>query len=869
MWLALLIISLVLQFVASGLAFVLIRKTGRITAWLFISSALLLIAIRRSISLVHTLTSDSISIDPSAEGVALLISCLMVIGVWLIRSVFDRLNDQRFATQRELSRRIEAEEELSRKDVLLREMGQIAHIGAWEFDPVTGEGTWTEEVARIHDLDPNDETSMDKGLSFYQAESREQIEQALREAIKSGKSYDLELELISAKGLHKWVRTIGSPILEDGKVVSVRGSFQDITERKKVAQEAERNRSLLRSVLDILPNHICAKNLDGRFLLVNKTLTDFYGTTVQEMTGRLHSDICEDEEELKSMLAADREVIEGQNPVFVSEETMQKPDGSIIWLQTIKIPFQANDEPAVLIAALDITERKRAETELIQSKQFIDSVINGIADPIFVKDEKHCWIMVNDAFCRIVGRNRDELLGKSDHDLFPEKEADVFWEQDQLVLSSGKQEVNEENLKVGEQTRIISTSKSSFNNPITGNRNIVGIIRDITDAKHIEEQLQQAQKMESVGRLAGGVAHDFNNMLSVIIGYSQSALEMVSPDDPLHEDISEILKAGNRSAEITRQLLAFARKQIANPREVDLNVNIEGMLKMLRRLIGEDIELAWRPGANLWQVKIDPSQIDQIMANLCVNARDALPNVGKITIETNNTGFDDEYCADHAECIPGDYVMLAVSDNGNGMSSEVLDKIFEPFFTTKSFHKGTGLGLSTVYGIVKQNNGFISVYSEVEKGTTFKIYLPRHTGQKGVKPLSLFQNLSMSKGETILLVEDDKSILKLGVRMLNSLGYTVLPAATPAKAMKIAEENLGKIDLLITDVVMPGMNGRELSEQLQKQDANLKTLYMSGYTANVIAHRGVIDEGVCFIPKPLSKKELSVKIREVLDNVTA
>jgi two-component system, cell cycle sensor histidine kinase and response regulator CckA len=382
----------------------------------------------------------------------------------------------------------------------------------------------------------------------------------------------------------------------------------------------------------------------------------------------------------------------------------------------------------------------------------------------------------------------------------------------------------------------------------------------------LEKQLVQAQKMESVGRLAGGVAHDYNNMLSIITGYAELALEKVSPEDPLYADIREISQAAKRSTDITRQLLAFARKQTTAPKVLDLNENIGRMLKMLRRLIGEDIDLSWRPGEALGLVKIDPSQVDQILANLCVNARDAIAGVGKITIETDNIRFDENYCADHPGFIPGDFVLVAVSDDGAGMATETLDKIFEPFFTTKNDHRGTGLGLATVYGIVKQNSGFINVYSEPEKGTTIKIYLPHHTGGTAwIQPENTLAALP-GDGETILLAEDDASILKLGKMFLESLGYTVLSANTSHEAIRLAEEHPGDIQLLITDVVMPEMNGRELSESLRTRYPDLKTLFMSGYTANVIAHRGVLEEGVFFIAKPFSKNDLAVKVREVLND---
>jgi CheY-like chemotaxis protein len=310
--------------------------------------------------------------------------------------------------------------------------------------------------------------------------------------------------------------------------------------------------------------------------------------------------------------------------------------------------------------------------------------------------------------------------------------------------------------------------------------------------------------------------------------------------------------------------LAFARKQTIDPKVLDLNVTVEGMLNMLRRLIGEDIDLAWLPKAGLWPVKMDPSQIDQILANLCVNARDAISGVGKITIETRKASLDEAYCADNAGFVPGEYVLLVVSDDGCGMDDEILEKIFEPFFTTKGLGKGTGLGLATVYGIVKQNNGFINVYSEPGKGTTLTIYLPRHAGQAEETTAENIAQIPAGRGETVLIVEDEPTIIETVKKMLERLGYQVLSADTPSGAIRLAKDSNGLIDLLITDVVMPEMNGRELANELQAAHPEIKTLFMSGYTSNVIAHQGVLEAGVNFIQKPLSLRELALKIRAIL-----
>ncbi|MFO7751848.1 MAG: PAS domain S-box protein, partial [Desulfobacteraceae bacterium] len=387
-----------------------------------------------------------------------------------------------------------------------------------------------------------------------------------------------------------------------------------------------------------------------------------------------------------------------------------------------------------------------------------------------------------------------------------------------------------------------------------------------SEHEKLQSQLLQAQKMESVGRLAGGVAHDFNNMLSVITGYAELAVNEIPQENPLHSDLQEILNAARRSADITRQLLAFARQQAISPEVLDLNETVENMMKMLRRLIGEDIDLSWNPSPGLWCVRMDPSQLDQILANLCVNARDAIKDVGRITMETSNITFDEEYCSDHPGFKPGEYVLLAVSDNGRGMDRETSDKIFEPFFTTKEVGKGTGLGLAMIYGIVKQNNGFINVYSEVGRGTTFRIYLPRHKGDLQHSKVPAAKDVPRAGGETVLLVEDEPAILKLAGTILKRLGYKVLQTSSPIEAVSLAKEHTGEIDLLITDVVMPDMNGRDLAERLLTGYPEMKILYMSGYTSNAIAHHGVLDEGVNFLQKPFSSRDLGIRVRRALDS---
>jgi PAS domain S-box-containing protein len=380
----------------------------------------------------------------------------------------------------------------------------------------------------------------------------------------------------------------------------------------------------------------------------------------------------------------------------------------------------------------------------------------------------------------------------------------------------------------------------------------------------LEAQLHQAQKMEAIGQLAGGVAHDFNNMLAVIAGHTELALEQTAPDSALYADLLEIQNAAQRSADLTRQLLAFARKQTIAPKVLDLNATIAGMLKMLKRLIGEGIDLLWKPTGDPTLVKMDPAQIDQILANLVVNARDAIAVIGKIIIETGQATFDESYCETRADCNPGSYALLAVSDTGCGMDRAVLAKLFDPFFTTKPLGHGTGLGLATVYGIIKQNNGLIYVYSEPGEGTTFKIYLPLHTAELADVDAIRAPVIVPTGIETVLLVEDEEVLLKLSARMLEQMGYTVLAAGGPNQALQIAKEYADPIHLLLTDVIMPEMSGRDLWQRLSALRLDMKCLFMSGYTADVIAHHGVLDEGVHFLQKPFSREELATKLRKAL-----
>ncbi len=542
-------------------------------------------------------------------------------------------------------------------------------------------------------------------------------------------------------------------------------------------------------------------------------------------------------------------------------------NGRKAWFELTNSFLEQPGGPTLLLSQFrDVTARKGAEAERERLMQAIEQA----AETIIITDARGTIQYVNPTFATITGYTRAEAIGQTPRMLKSGRQDAAFYKEMWDTLTRGETWTGRFINRKKDGTFYTEDATISPVRDASGQTvNYVAAKRDITREIKLEDQLIQAQKMESVGRLAGGVAHDFNNMLGVILGQAELAMEQVDPSQPLHADLMEIRQAALRSADLTRQLLTFARKQTVAPKVLDLNETVDGMLRMLCRLIGEDIKLVWRPARDLRPVKVDPAQIDQILANLCVNARDAIAGVGQVTIETSNSKVDEAYCAEHSGVEPGDYVLIAVTDTGCGMSKEVQQHLFEPFFSTKGVGKGTGLGLASVYGAVKQNQGFIHVQSEPGCGTTFRIYLPVHQGADPDKETMAPAGIASGGPETILLVEDEPSILKLGQRLLEAQGYQVLAANCPAEAIRLAGLSAGKIDLLMTDVVMPGMNGRDLARQLQSVQPSLKSLFMSGYTADVIAHHGVLDGGVHFVQKPFSREELAAKVREALDSPAA
>ncbi len=572
---------------------------------------------------------------------------------------------------------------------------------------------------------------------------------------------------------------------------------------------------------------------------------------------------------------------------------------------------EAPEQPPVVDSVTEATNlRLHGEVAARQQAEaFLDEIINALGDPVFVKDEQHRWTTVNRAFCEIMGRPREELLGKSDFDFLPETEARVFWGKDDEVFSTGKENVNEEYLTdAAGMQHVVMTTKTLFRSA-DGGKYLVGVIRDVTrqrddeqelaryrsqleelvsartrellhanqklmqemderrraeeGKRQAEAQLVHQQKLEAIGRLAGGVAHDFNNLLTGILGHVSLALREAPSEGRVFDSLNEIRNAAKRAADLTRQLLAFSRKQVIEPRRVDPGQLIGNLQKLLARIIGEDIRLETELQASLPTIRVDPGQIEQVIVNLAVNARDAMPKGGTLLIKTSRCTVGADGSAGHAAMRPGEYVLMTVTDTGVGMDKQTRDRIFEPFFTTKP--RGTGLGLSTVYGIVQQHDGFVDVRSEPGRGTSFLVYLPAADGRVDADAKSSPTPDLPSGNETIMLVEDEAIVRDVARILLSQLGYRVLVAADGAQALALSELEADPIHLLITDIIMPGMDGRELAALLKARRPGLRVLFTSGYTDDVIVRRGVLEKGVDFVAKPFSRELLAARVREILD----
>ena len=790
-----------------------------------------------------------------------------------------------FGVARDITANLDAQRALKISETRLKKAQETAKIGNWEYDITTGKVWGSEEAFRIYGIKRTSEfLPLDEVESYILDAKR--VNQALVDLITKKKVYDIEFQINSKarEGL-TFIHSMADLVFDtDENPVKVQGVIQDITDFRRMEEERRKSEETYRTLLNNLNAGVVVHAPDTSILIVNSAACSHLGLSKDQILGKEAIDpqwkfICDNGSDMPLDEYPVNQVLSMDEPLRNLVAGIKRPqmdDVAWVLVNGFAVLKDSGQVEQVIITFIDITERKNAEEALRRSEKDLKA-----SQRIAHLGSWHLDLATNQV------EWTEELYSMYGFDptLPPPPYTEhmkLFTPESWEKLSAALDRTRETGIPYELELETVREDGSSgwmwvrgeSENDSAGNTiGIWGAAQDITERKRAEKEkedlegkLRQALKMEAVGRLAGGVAHDFNNMLSVIIGHAEMAMEEVGPERPLYANLEQIKNAGEHSADLTRQLLTFARKQTVAPKVLDLNKTVGGMTRMLQRLIGENIDLVWLPYENLWPVKMDPSQIDQVLANLCVNARDAITDVGKITIETGNAEFDETYCNDHPGFLPGEYVLLAVSDNGCGMDTETIGNIFEPFFTTKESGKGTGLGLATVYGVVKQNTGFINVYSEPGQGTTFRIYLPRHQTKKAHLSDERVTPRPGRGHETILIVEDEPAILRMTTMMLERLGYTVVAARTPGEAVRLAHEYTGMIDLLLTDVVMPEMNGRDLAKSILSFYPNLKRLFMSGYTANVIAHHGVLDEGVNFIQKPFSRENLGAKVREALDS---
>jgi PAS domain S-box-containing protein len=714
----------------------------------------------------------------------------------------------------------------------------------------------------IHDIFPKEKAD------FFLA----QIQQALAK----GRTHRVEYSL-SINDREFWYDGSISPMTEHSVIWVAR----DITERKhaeeeraRLAAEIESQRQRLDNIVGTVPGVVWEAwgepdAATQRIDFVSDYVEAMLGYSVEEWlaTPNFWLQIVHPDDKERAAKAAAADFVSAKSSNTFEFRWVAK-DGRILWVESNSVVLKDEEGRPVGVRGVttDVTERKQSEEALRESEERYRDLVENAHDIIFSHDLDGNYTSVNRAGEQITGYTHEECLRLNIvNTIAPEY---VNKAQEMMAKKLAGEKVTAYELEIlgkdGKRVAVEVNTKLILKDEVPVG--IQGIARDVTERKQLEEQLRQSQKMEAIGQLAGGVAHDFNNLLTAINGYSSLALQRLEDGHPVKSYLEEVKKAGDRATNLTRQLLAFGRKQILQPLALNLNYVVSDMNKMLRRLIGEDIELVAKLDPDLGKVMADPGQIEQVLVNLIVNARDAMPRGGNLTIETENVELDEEYGSKHVGVSPGKYVVLAVSDNGEGMCEEVRRKVFEPFFTTKEKGKGTGLGLSTVYGIVKQSGGNIWVYSEPGRGTTFKVYLPQVESRVKKPDEQVVESAPRGGTETILLVEDEEVVRGLARRILEQAGYSVVETGKAAEALHFCEEHAAEVNLLLTDVVMPEMSGQELAAQLKSQCPDLKTLFMSGYTDEAIVHHGVLDSCVEFIQKPFTPAALVRKVREVLDS---
>jgi two-component system cell cycle sensor histidine kinase/response regulator CckA len=761
--------------------------------------------------------------------------------------------------------RLVEDEEARRGGAYLAIAQRLAHAGSWAWNVATGKFVhWSREQYRLHGWDPlQGVPTWEALMAQIHPDDRTACREVIDRAVRAGTDWELEYRCILPDGSTRIIRSIASPTGRPGQIEFV-GTDIDITERKRMEDALRESEARFRTFVDhAADGFFLHDNADmGKILDVNRQACASLGYSREELIGKtaMAFDAWLTPAELGRI---GQRIVAGEELAF--ETRHRRKDGTDFPVEIHIRPFLHGGRQLGVSLARDITERKQAEHALNESHGLLRAVVEGTPDAIVVKDMQGRYRLMNSAGARNLGRTVEEVIGKEDGDLLPPETARANRERDFRILTTGEPETFEESAPHPDGPRVYLSTQGPYRDRSGNIIGLFGIARDITELKRLESQLRQAQKMEALGRLAGGVAHDFNNLLMIITGYSELVYNRFRPDDPSRSPLAEVQKAAERAVELTRQLLAFSRKQVLQPRVIGLNPLLRDLFDMLRRLIGENIGLNFSMDPDLGLAKVDPGQFEHAIINLAVNARDAMAGAGILAIETRNARIGAEDAARNPDARPGEYVVVSVSDRGHGMDASTQARIFEPFFTTKPAGSGTGLGLAMVYGFVRQSGGHVEVDSAPGRGTTFRLFLPR-TEESDDAPLPDQEDFRIPKGdETILLVEDEEAVRTLIRLVLQSYGYTVLEARDGQEGLWVAGNHTGAIHGVVTDMVMPRMGGRQLADELARIRPDLPILFMSGYTDDAILQRGDVGASRAFVPKPISPLALARKVRQVLD----
>lgn len=750
---------------------------------------------------------------------------------------------------------------LTEKKQLLEIASQAGQLGGWKVHLLDLRIEWSDQVARIHGFEPGFSPTLEEALNFYAPEYQALIRENFRACAEEGIPFDEELQIITDQGRSLWVRAIGQPVHDQrGQIVAVQGAFQDIHRQKIAETSLITSEKRFRQLSDSMPLIVWTAEPDGTVDYASQVLRDYTG--IQEPAPHpsqywltlLHPD------DRDTCMKVWLDCVQTESN-YTLEFRLRRYDQAYHWHLVQAVPIR-DDQGAIVKwygTSIDIHGQKQNQQATQKLADRLNTILESITDAFLTLDRQWQITFINRQGEHLLQCQRQDVMGQNVWEVFPEAVDSIFQQQYETAVRTQE--------SVHFQALYSPLNRWFDIHAYPSSEGLAIYFQDISDRRVLEDQLRQSQRLESIGQLTGGVAHDVNNLLTVILGNAELISDVLGEDHPLHPLADMITMAAKRRAELTQRLLAFARRQILEPKPVNVNELVNQMKDLLQRTLGEHIHIECLASPEIWIALVDPTQLENALLNLCLNARDAMAYRGQLTIETANILLDQDYIANNAnaEVPAGEYIMIAVSDTGTGIDPTNLTRVFEPFFTTKARGKGTGLGLSMVYGFIKQSQGHIKIYSELGEGTTVKMYVPRYRQTFVEAAESDAMDYILGDQERILVVEDDPLVLRYAKEQLEYLGYQVITAENGPEALRLLQENIAEIDLLFTDVIMAGgMGGRDVVEAAHQLRPDLKVLYTSGYTENAIMTHGRLDPGVQLLSKPYGRKELAEKVHQIL-----